>query len=85
MTHGFSWSPLHTDSKQGKHGELDFAPHGESSTGFVACPVVPGSVSGATYKIYAAVPGFKMKKCIKLGKLRTTEFKKEEFGAWQYN
>jgi len=63
---------------------LDFAVPGETETGFFACPDIPPFVTGATYRIFAQVPGFTEKNCIELGKLRTTEFKEEEFGAWEY-
>jgi hypothetical protein len=84
FTQGFSWTPLHTNSVTGQRGELDFVAAGATEGGFLACPVVPNFVPGATYRIFAQVPGFKEKNCIELGKLRTTEFKEEEFGAWEY-
>ncbi len=85
FTQGFSWTPLHTNSVLGQRGELDFAAPGVAETGFFACPAVPAFVTGATYRIFAAVPGFAAgEDCVELGRLRTTEFKEAEFGAWQY-
>jgi hypothetical protein len=84
FTEGFSWSPLHTNSVLGQRGDLDFVAPGATSGGFWACPDVPVYVPGATYKIFAKVPGFVEDNCIDLGTLRTTEFKEAEFGAWQY-
>lgn len=68
----------------GQRGELDFAAPGETSCGFLACPDIPNYVTGATFRIYAQVPGFKEQNCVRLGKLRTTEFMEGESGAWQY-
>jgi hypothetical protein len=84
FTGGFSWSPLHTNSVLGQRGVLDFVAPGATSGGFLACPDIPNFITGATFRIFAQVPGFTEQNCIKLGGLRTTEFKQEEFGAWQY-
>lgn len=84
VTEGFSWTPLHTNSVLGERGYLDFQTPGETSSGFFACPTVPDFVPGATYQIYAAVPGLSCGNCIELGKLLTVQYKAAEFGAWQY-
>lgn len=84
FTQEFSWTPLHTNSVLGQRGELNFAAPGLAETGFFACPCVPDYITGATYRIFAQVSGFKEQHCIELGKLRTTEFKDGGFGAWQY-
>lgn len=84
FTQGFSWTPLHTNSVLGQRGELDFTAPGATESGFLACPHVPNLPTGATYQIFAQVPKFNEKNCIELGKLRTTEFKEGQVGAWQY-
>lgn len=84
ITQGFSWTPLHTNSVTGERGELDFKAPGATESGFLGCPDVPSFISGAKYRLYAQAPGFTEVGCVKLGKLRTTEFKEAEFGAWQY-
>jgi len=84
FTKGFSWTHLFTTSITGEVGELDFKATASTKSGFLACPDVPTLVPGATYQIFAFVPGFSQQNCIDLGRLKTTEYKAEEFGAWQY-